>query len=136
MGTEKIKTAKAKPANATAIPVRAMIPLLPLNAGRIRLEWPIEQGGFGVTARTDTAGLPYIGLYRLDPQNYAEPRPIEFPRDRLSIGLIAGYDGDRVIQVFIAVEITVKGLRLRVNMPQFMYERGYPRYLFVPWQKT
>jgi hypothetical protein len=110
-----------------------MMPL-PLNAARIRLEWPIEQGGFAVTARTDRAGLPIIGLYSLNPKGLPTGEPIEFAHGQLVLRVVAGHDEEQhPITVIADIIIDYQGLALRVIMPEHMIERGYDRYLFVAW---
>ena len=110
-----------------------MMPL-PINAPRIKLEWPIEQGGFGVTARTDRAGLPIIGLYPLDPKGLPTGKPIEFAHGQLVLRVVVGHDEEQhVITVIADIIIDYRGLALRVIMPEHMIECGYDRYLFVAW---
>ncbi len=114
-----------------------MMPSFPLNAAKIRLEWPFEQGGFGVTARTDRGGLPVIGLYRLDPEGKPTGEPLEFAHDQLVQRMVVGHEKwNSIITVIADILVSDQGLALRVVMPQHMIERGYDRYLFVPWSRT
>jgi hypothetical protein len=113
-----------------------MIPTVPLNAGEIGIEWPISEGGIGVTARTDRTGLPYIGLYPLSPMGLPAGQPTVFARDRLLVSVVAGYSQMRIpITVFIDVEITRQGMTLRINMPVRLMRLGYERYLKTTWGK-
>jgi hypothetical protein len=111
-----------------------MAEAFPFGATRIWLEWPIEQGGFGVTAHTDKAGLPIIGLYTLNPKGYPTGDPTEFAHDQLVLRIVVGHDErQNLITVIADIMINHHGLALRVIMPQHMIVRGYERYLFTPW---
>jgi hypothetical protein len=106
---------------------------LPLNARRIGVEWPIPEGGIGATARTDDAGQPYIGLYPLCPKGQPACQPIEFPRSRLMIDVVVGYDRGLEIVVFIDAEITSWGLNLRVVVPTHIGFLRTRRRLSARW---
>ena len=111
-------------------------PSLPLNAEEICLEWPIEEGGFGVTARTDPTGQPIIGIYGLDPERKVPGPESRYGYDHLMIRVVAGVDEqDRAIIVFADIHVTADGLALRVLVPSYLISHGYDRYLFAPWAK-
>jgi len=129
MGQEASKTSQTQDIAAMFFVKQS----LPLNAKEIGLEWPIEEGGIGVTARTDSAGLPYIGLYPLSPNGNSTGYVVEFTRERLMTNIVAGYVKGHAILVFIDVEVTVRGLHLRVVMPPAMLNCGYDRSLSARW---
>ncbi len=108
---------------------------LPRNAEGIGCLWKIEEGGFGITSRTDAAGQPIIGIFPLNRFGLPAGRTAEFPfRDHLIIRLIAGYDArGRGIVVYADTTVTMLGIKLRVLVPPFMIMRGLRRYFFVPW---
>jgi|GEM_PF-4631325 len=106
----------------------------PLAAEKIGLEWPIEEGGIGITARTDETGQPYIGLYPLDPTGQPAGECCEFPRSRLMIDVVAGYRRGQAIVVYLHADVTERGLDMRVIMPVYMARRGYPHRLSASWE--
>jgi hypothetical protein len=113
-----------------------MIKNLPLNADEIGFEWPIEEGGIGVTARTDQGGTPLIGLYQLKNTKRGSGRYCEFPRDRIKTGIVAGYTANRKpVKVFIDVALTPRGMEMHVSLPATLRDRGYPTQMFAAWGK-
>ena len=110
------------------------MPPFPLEIRKIGCIWPIEEGGFGVTASMDATGQPMIGFYPLNPEGQPSGQETLYAHQRLMIRVVTGFDAQhRAIVVFADAEITAEGLGLRVVMPQRLVERGYDRYLFVPW---
>jgi len=106
---------------------------LPLNADDIGLLWPIEEGGFGITASTDEAGLPYIGLYTLNRLGDPMSPPLHFQHQRLMCRLIAGYIRRHPIVVFIDAEVSCRGLNVRFTPPTIIKQRGYKNLKFAAW---
>jgi hypothetical protein len=120
-----------------AVQVRAMMMPFPFNAEPIALKWRAKQGGFGVMAWTDMAGLPVIGLNPLNPDGQSMGKPIEYAHDRLRQRLVIGRDEQRrVIMVLANILVDHRGLALRVAVPQHMLDLSYDRYLSVPWNRT
>jgi len=110
-----------------------MRPSFPFNAEEIHLTWPIKEGGLGVTASTDDAGNPYIGLYSLNSRGEPTGWPSRFRRARLMANVVAGFMEQKPITVFIDAEVTMRGLGLTVSPPPFIVVRGYERHKFMSW---
>jgi hypothetical protein len=107
---------------------------LPLSAASIKLEWPIAQGGIGASACTDETGQTYIKLYRLIPEIYVPGLAVEYPKARVMIDAVAGYDQNRRIIVFVDAEVTYRGLDLKIIPPPSMAMPYYTRHLFRAWE--
>lgn len=111
-----------------------MTGLLPLGARKIGLVWPVQEGGFGVTACTDSAGQPVIGLYPLNPEGRPSGQETSYAYQRLLIRLVVGYDTDRrAIIVFADIEVAPRGLLLRVVIPPNLAARELDTHLSVKW---
>jgi hypothetical protein len=111
-----------------------MVMPLPLNALEIFVEWRLDNHGLGVTAFTDEAGLPYIGLYPLDWSGIPTGLPTYFQRRRLMADVVVGFVWGQPIVVFIDAEVTVRGLDLRLCLPVLLTPQGgYPRHLSARW---
>jgi len=106
---------------------------LPLDADEIHIKWQINEGGIGLTAFTDNAGLPYIGLYPLNSLGDATGLPVRFQRRRLMANIVAGFAQREPIVVFIDATTTPRGLELTVCPPLLIARRGYERHTFVAW---
>ena len=110
------------------------MPPLPLGAKTIGREWPIEEGGFGATAKTDEAGQPIIGLYPLNRNGQPCGQASEYFYQHLMIRIVAGYDNRyKAVVVYADVEVTTHGMNLRVLVPPHLMERGLDRYLSAAW---
>lgn len=107
--------------------------LLPLGAREIGCEWVFEEGGFGITAKTDEAGQPVIGVYPLSKDGLPSGHQTEYAYQRLLIRIVAGYDKGKAIVVFADVEITGIGMNLRVLVPPHLMESGLDRHLSAKW---
>ncbi len=110
-----------------------MTPTFPIDAEEIHIKWQIEGGGLGVTAFTDEAGLPYIGLYPLNWAGEPTGLPSRFQRIRLMADVVVGFVERKPIVVFIDAEVTQRGLELRLCLPLHMAKLGHPRYLSARW---
>jgi hypothetical protein len=106
---------------------------LPLDAEEIHIKWRIDEGGIGVTAYTDEAGLPYIGLYPLNWEGQPTGLPVRFQRRRLMADVVAGFLKRKPIVVFIDAEATARGLELTTDPPPVIVARGYERHKFSSW---
>ena len=106
----------------------------PLGAKKIGRLWPIEEGGFGVTACTDATGQPIIGIYPLKPNGQPAGQEILYAHQRLMIRIVIGHDvRAKAIVVFADIEVTPQGMGLRVLMPQWLMARGYDSHLLARW---
>ena len=106
---------------------------LPLTAEDIDLKWRIKEGGIGLTASTDEAGIPCIGLYPLNSLGNPIGAPLSFQHERLMCRLVAGYIKRQPIVVFIDAEITARGLDARYVPPLIIRARGYEPHKFAAW---
>ncbi len=68
-----------------------MMKPIPLNAPEIFVEWRKGECGLGITAFTDEAGRPFIGLYPLNWDGTAIGAPVYFQRSRLMADIMVGF---------------------------------------------
>ena len=111
----------------------ARVSQLPLDATEIYVNWRIDGGGIGVTAFTDEAGEPYLGIRALDWDGNPCGFPIYFRRTRLMADIVVGFVSRKPVVVFIDMELDGWGLRVRLNQPTTMQALGYPRHLSARW---
>jgi hypothetical protein len=69
-----------------------MKPSLPLGAEKIGCIWPIEEGGFVATAKTDATGKPIIGISSLNPDGKLSGQDTGYAYQHLIIRIVVGYD--------------------------------------------
>ena len=107
---------------------------LPLNALEIYVEWRLEDYGLGVTAFTDEAGLPYIGLYPIDWEGCPTGLPTYFQRTRLMADIVVGFIWTKPAVIFIDAEVTTRGLDLTLCLPLYLSgKEDYTRHLSAKW---
>jgi hypothetical protein len=110
-----------------------MRPQFPLDAADIFVEWVTTEGGIGVVAFTDEAGLPYIGLYPLNRMGRPNGLPCWFQRSRLMSDVAVGFRNGTPIVVFIDVEVSTRGVSLIVCVPCSKVPYGYHRRMSAKW---
>lgn len=107
----------------------------PLSAPEISVEWHKEECGLGVTAYTDEAGLPYIGLYQLDFEGIPCGQPIYFQRQRLMADVLIGLNNLKPVVVYIDADISARGLDVRLCLPLGVIGQKEPRHLWAHWDR-
>lgn len=107
----------------------------PLNASEIFVEWKQDECGLGITAYTDEAGLPYIGLYPLDFEGLPCGQPVYFQRSRLITNILVGLAQMKPVIVFIDADISLRGLDARLCIPASL---GGPNlsHLWAHWKQN
>ncbi|MGB9152203.1 MAG: hypothetical protein WCD70_03845 [Alphaproteobacteria bacterium] len=110
-----------------------MTTALPLDAGEIYVHWRIEGGGIGVTAFTDEAGDPYIGLCPLNWNGDPCGPPLYLQRMRLMADIVVGFMSRKPVVVFVDAEITSHGLQVRISEPPHLTRFGHPRHISARW---
>jgi hypothetical protein len=110
-----------------------MIPRLPLNAREIYVTWWTAGGGVGITAYTDEAGLPYIGLYPIDEDAEPSIKPFYFQRSQLISNIVVSHTDNQPSVAFIDIEVTQKGLEVKLIPPLLKDFRNSTRRLVAHW---
>jgi hypothetical protein len=110
-----------------------MMKPIPLNASEIFVEWRKDECGIGITTFTDEAGLPYIGLYPLDFEGQPAGLPTYFQRSRLMADVFVGFMWCKPAVLFINVEVTGRGLDVRLTIPSSIAGQDAPRHLWAYW---
>ncbi len=107
---------------------------LPPQAGKIGCVWITDEGGFHVTAKTDSIGHSVIGVATFDRRRHRSTSATEYLYDRIMPRLVVGYDGcGKAIAVHAQIEVTDRGLEVRVLVPPYLQNRKIKHYLFAPW---
>lgn len=107
---------------------------LPFNARPIYVPWRKNEFGIGVTARTDGAALPYVGLYPLDWDGKPMGSPIYFFRQRLMADIVVGQLWHKPVVLFVDAEVMGRGLAVRLRLPLSLAGHGGNiRHLSAKW---
>ncbi len=107
---------------------------LPMQAEEIGCVWITDEGGFHITAKTDSVGHSVIGVATFDRRRKTPSPATEYLHDHVLHRLVVGYDGcGKAIAVYAKIEVTERGLEVRVLVPPVLKARRVNHYLFAPW---
>lgn len=106
----------------------------PLNAPEISVEWRHDEYGLGITAMTDEAGQPYIGLYPLDLEGIQSGQPIYFRRSRLIADILVGYNNYKPASIYIDADVSMRGLDVRLRPFHGFIGPKQPCHLYACWR--
>ena len=108
-------------------------PELPVNAEEIYVDYHVKEGGVGITAFTDDAGQPYLGIRVLNWEGNPCGPPVYFRRTRLMAEIVVGVVAKCPVVAFIDAEIDRSGLRVRLSPPPSTHTGMPQRHLSALW---